>query len=290
MRALGFGLLTAPLWIVGAYADILGTAGSFEVLAGSTVTNTGTSVINGGSVGVSPGTAVVGFPPGLVTAPGTIYSAGPVPLQAEKDLTSAYNTLAALPFTTDLTGTDLGGLTLLSGVYHFDSSALLSAGDDILTLNAQGMANQVWVFQIGKTLTTASASAVDIINAGANESVFWVVGSSATLGTTTSFEGNILASASITLNTGATISCGRALAETAAVTLDTNTLGGGCSTLGGIGSGAGSGGLGGIGPNGMGGISPTPEPRDLIVPVGLCIVGLALQAIRKRAKARVAKI
>jgi len=277
-------LLIAPLWVVGAYADtLLGTAGNFGVLAGSAVTNTGNSVVNG-NLGVYAGTSITGFPPGTVT--GTTYSGGAVPMRAQSDLTTAFTTLDGLATSLggNLTGQDLGGQILNSGVYTFNSSAQLTG---TLTLNAQGTANQIWVFQIGSTLTTASASSVVFENAGANESVFWVVGSSATLGTTTSFEGNILASASITLNTGANITCGRALAETAAVTLDDNLVNTGCSNLP---NGAGSGGLGGVVSNGSGGISPTPEPHDLIVPLGFCLVGLAWQARRKRAKAEVSKI
>ncbi len=282
MRVLSFGLLIAPLWVVGAYADLLGTAGNFVVLGGSTVTNTGSSVING-NLGVNPGCAVTGFPPGVVTPPATIQACNAVPLQAQSDLTTAYNTLFNLSSTANLTGVDLGTQTLTSGVYTFNSSAQLTG---TLTLDAQHLANQYWVFQIGTALTTASASAVDIINPGANEGIFWEVGSSATLGTSTAFEGNIVALTSITMNTSATITCGRALARNGAVTLDTNTVSGGCSSFvsngnGGLSAANGGGGTGG----GGGGSSPTPEPHDLIVPVGFCIVGLAIMAVRKRAKA-----
>jgi uncharacterized protein with beta-barrel porin domain len=187
---------------------------SFGVLCGSTCTNTGTSVITG-NVGVSPGTAITGFPPGI--ASGTIYSAGAVPLQAQVDNTTFYNYLASRPTTQDLTGQNLGGLTLVPGVYNFSSSAQLTG---LLTLNGPGN----YIINIGSTLTTASASRVLLENGALGGNVFWRVGSSATIGTTTSFVGDILAMASITLTTGATINCGAAWAQTGAVTLDTNTI------------------------------------------------------------------
>jgi type VI secretion system secreted protein VgrG len=195
----------------GLAAISLGTAQDFAVLGGSTVTNTGMSVING-DLGVSPGLAITGFGPGIVN--GTTYAGGAVTQQAQSDLTTAYNTLAGMAVTQVLTGQDLGGQTLMTGVYFFSSSAQLTGA---LTLSGLGD----FVFQIGSTLTTASGSSVLAIN-GAN--VYWQVGSSATLGTTTAFKGNILALASITLNTGATIEDGRALARNGAVTLDGNTI------------------------------------------------------------------
>jgi len=205
---------------------ILGTAQSFAVLGASMVTNTGPSVV-GGDLGVSPGTAITGFGVGMgtVTPPGTTHAGDAVAASAQADALTAYNGLAGMASNLNLTGTDLGGLTLTSGVYKFDSEAQLTG---TLTLNAQGLNNAYWVFQIGSTLTTASAAKVIIINAGptggSNDGLFWQVGSSATLGTTTAFEGNILAKASITLTTGANIDNGRALALTAAVTMDTNTV------------------------------------------------------------------
>jgi Ice-binding-like len=201
----------------------LGTAGDFAVLAGSTVTNTGPSVIDGGSVGVSPGSAITGFPPGSVTPPYTIHSADAVAAQAQTDLTTAYNAAAGLAPTQNLTGQDLGGLTLVPGVYFFSSSAGLTG---TLTLNAQGDPNAQFVFQIGSTLTTASNSSVVTINGGPMPgcTVFWQVGSSATLGTGTSFEGHILALTSITMTTGANILDGSALARNGAVTLDDNHI------------------------------------------------------------------
>lgn len=205
-------------------AVVLGTAGDFAVLAGSTVTNTGATLIDGGDVGVSPGTSITGFPPGTLAPPFAFHAADAVAAQAQTDLTTAYNAAAALAPTQDLTGQDLGGLTLLPGVYFFSSSAQLTG---TLTLNALGNPDAEFVFQIGSTLTTASNSSVVTINNGGAMpgcTVFWQVGSSATLGTGTDFEGHILALTSITLNTGANIVGGSALARNGAVTLDTNTI------------------------------------------------------------------
>ena len=203
----------------------LGTANNFAVLAGSTVTSTGLTIINGGNVGVSAGSAITGFPPGTVSVPYTIYAADAVAAQAQTDLTTAYNQAAGLPVFQILTGQDLGGLILTPGVYFFASSAQLTG---TLTLNGGGLADPVFVFQIGSTLTTASNSSVVMTNDGGSFtpgiSVFWQVGSSATLGTTTAFEGNILALTSITANTGATILDGRVLARNGAVTLDGNNI------------------------------------------------------------------
>ena len=195
----------------------LGTAQSFAVLGGSTVTNTGATIVDG-NLGVDPGLSVTGFPPGLVH--GTVHAGDAVALQAQADVTTAYNTLAGQALTKDLTGQDLGGMRLVAGVYRFSSSAQLTGA---LTLDAQRDPSSVFVFQIGSTLTTASNSSVLVINAGQDCNVFWQVGSSATLGTTTAFKGNILALASITLNTDATV-IGRVLARNAAVTMDTNDV------------------------------------------------------------------
>ena len=202
-----------------SYADtILGAAATFGVLGASTVTNIGPSVING-DLGLYAGTSITGFPEGIVN--GTTHDADDDAMWAQADALTAYNVLAGMAPNGSLTGQDLGGLTLLPGVYEFDSSAGLTGA---LTLNFQGLSNQNFVFQIGSTLTTASASSVLITNPGNDDRVYWQVGSSATLGTTTSFYGTIIADASITLDTGATITCGSALALNAAVTLDTNTV------------------------------------------------------------------
>jgi outer membrane autotransporter protein len=212
------GLVVALTFPSHAQAPDLGTAANFAVLGGSTVTNTGTSVLTG-NLGVSPGTAITGFPPGIVT--GATHAADAVAIAAQVDLTTAYNALAALPTTTNLTGQNLGGLTLTPGVYNFNSSAQLTGA---LTLNGLGNPNAVFIFNIGSTLTTASSSTVTVVNGGPGSNVFWRIGSSATLGTTTSFVGDILALTSITLNTRANIACGSALARNGAVTLDTNNI------------------------------------------------------------------
>jgi subtilisin family serine protease len=199
------------------WAPVLGAVSSFAVLGGSTVTNTGATTVNA-DLGVSPGSAVTGFPQGTVVG-GSIHAADALALQAQTDTTSAYNDLAG-QVCTSLSG-DLGGRTLAPGVYCYSSAAQLTG---TLTLDAQGNARAVFVFQIGSTLITASNASVVMINAGSPCDVFWQVGSSATLGTNTAFIGNILALTSISLTTGATVS-GRALARNGAVTMDTNTVG-----------------------------------------------------------------
>jgi hypothetical protein len=219
LAKLGFAaLLCNPF---PALAQTLGTATSFAVLGGSAVTNTGSTVVTG-DLGVWPNSAVnaiTGFPPGIVI--GTVHPADAVAQQAQSDVTTAYDALAGLACNTNLTGQDLGGLTLTPGVYCFSSSAQLTG---TLTLNAQGNPAAVFVFQIGSTLTTASSASVLMSNMGSSCNVFWQVGSSATLGTGTVFSGNILALTSITLTTAASISPGRALARNGAVTMDTNSV------------------------------------------------------------------
>ncbi len=223
--------LTAALaFFVGVFscasasAAMFSTANSYAILGGSTITNTGPTTING-NIGLSPGTSITGA--GSITLIGgsTTHNSDAAAAQAQSDETAAYLALQLLPFTTDLSGQNLGGLTLFPGVYRFSSSAQLTG---ILTLNAQNNPNSVFVFQIGSTLTTASAANVNVINGNQGTGVYFQVGSSATLGTNTTFAGNILALQSITLNTNASILCGRAFAQNGAITLDTNVISDGC--------------------------------------------------------------
>jgi hypothetical protein len=205
------------------------------------VTNTGATTVHG-NLGVAPGSAITGFPPGLVLG-GAVHAGDATALLAQNGVTAAYGVLAGDACGFDLTGQDLGGLTLVSGVYCFSSEAQLTG---TLILDAQGDPDAVFIFQIGSKLTTASNAAVSITNAGQDCQVFWQVGSSATLGTDTAFAGSILALTSITLATGATVS-GRALARNGAVTMDSNQLfPGTCANAGsdaGTGGSAGSGGI-----------------------------------------------
>jgi hypothetical protein len=213
--SLGFAALL--LGASPAMAEVsLGSAQSFAVLGASTVTNTGLTTVTG-DLGVSPGTAITGFPPGLVIG-GTIHAGDAVAAQAQSDAAVAYQALVSATCTTNLSGQDLGGLTLTPGVYCFNSSAQLTG---TLMLVGEGP----FIFQIGSTLTTASGSAV-LVNGsqdcnGAN--VYWQIGSSATIGTATQFVGNILALTSITLNTFANVS-GSAIALNGAVTMDSNQV------------------------------------------------------------------
>ena len=200
---------------IGTAVD-LGTAGSYSVLAGQSVSNTGPSKL-GADLGVNPGTALTGFPPGEVL--GNVHATDAHSLQAQSDLTIAYNALAAQADDSQITA-DLGGQTLTPGVYEATSTAGLTG---TLSLDAEGDPDSVFIFQVGSALTTAPNSTVALLNGAQACNVFWQIGSSATLDTDTSFVGSILALTSITINTASTVD-GRALARNGSVTLDSNTF------------------------------------------------------------------
>jgi hypothetical protein len=214
----GATMVLTPAYAAAEAPVELGTATPFAVLAGSTVTNTGASVISG-DLGVSPGSAVTGFPPGIVSN-GTIHASDAVAAQAQKDLTTAYGDAAGRSTTDDVTGEDLGGKVLVSGVYENTSGMQLTG---TLTLDAQGDPGAVFVFKAGSTLVTGSDAVVALINGASPCHVYWQVGSSATLGVDTQFAGTVMALTSATLNTGADVQ-GRILARNGAVTLESNTI------------------------------------------------------------------
>jgi hypothetical protein len=210
--------------LLGDAADVpvLRSAKTFVVLAGQTVTNSGAGTTIIGNLGVSPGNTVTGLPPGQPV--GTVYlGADAVAVQAQLDLTTLYDDLAAraCPASNVLTGQDLAGKTLLPGVYCFASSAALGVGT--LTLDANFNPSAFWIFQIGSTLDVA-ASTVTVINGGTACNVFWQVGSSVTMLDNARFAGEIVAFASVTLDTGASVVPGRVLARNSAVTMLSNQV------------------------------------------------------------------
>jgi hypothetical protein len=262
----------------------LGTAGTYSVLGGQTVTNTGPSILSG-DLGVSPGTAITGFPPG--TRRGTTHAGDDEAGQAQSDVTIAYDDAAGRAKTANVAG-DLVGRTLTTGVYKSTGPLALSG---TLTLDAQGNPNSVFIFQVATTLITASASNVVLLNDAQACNVFWQVGSSATLGTRSSFKGTILALQSISVTRGVVVE-GRALARNAQVSLNNNTFTTpGCATAvttspppttgGSTGSGSDSGSGsgepgsdGGSGPTGPG--SGSPElPVTGVSPLSSELLGLS---------------
>lgn len=230
MDSAGNALATDEVWTfetgdaltAGQPGIDLRSAGVFAVLAGSAVTNTGQTIING-DVGLSPGSSVGGFPPGVIN--GTLQVANPTADQAKVDLTAAF-TEAQLRSTSAISlAGNLGGLTLPPGL-HVNSSSVMISGtgpQGILTLDAQGDSGAVWIFKISSTLTTDPATSIVLAGGAQAANIYWQVGTSATLGTTSVFYGTIMAEASVTLETGATLN-GRALARSGAVTLDGNTV------------------------------------------------------------------
>jgi hypothetical protein len=240
------------------------------------VTDTGPTTLNG-NLGVYGGSAITGLGNITFIAPSTNHGNDGVSQQAQTDETNAYNVLKSQPFTSDLTGHDLGSGTspigtLTPGVYRFSSTAQLNG---MLTLDAMNNPNALFIFQIGTALTTASGSSVQVINGNANVGVYWLLGvtggsgtGSATLGTTTTFAGNILALDSITLTTGVTILCGRALAQNGAVTMDTNVVSNSCSAYD---NGSGRTDFGSAGFSGGGNV---PEPGTIVL-LSIGLIGLA---------------
>lgn len=197
----------------------LAGASNLAVLAGSSITSTGATTITG-DLGLSPGSSVGGFPPGILN--GTQHINDVTSNQAKLDLTAAYNDAAGRTSTDIVTlSGNIGGLTLTPGLYKSTSSLAISSGD--LTFDAKGNANAVFIIQIATTLTTTSGRKVILSGGALASNIFWQVGSSATFGTTSVFKGTVLAMQSITFNTGATLD-GRGLARTGAVTMAGNTI------------------------------------------------------------------
>jgi hypothetical protein len=197
----------------------LGAACSFGILAATpAVTNIGPTNVTG-DIGIWPAASITGFPPGTFT--GTEHLGDAVAMTAQGDLTIAYNNAAGAAGGAILPA-DIGGLTLAPGVYKTTSSQPSLGITGNLTLS--GPSSGVWIFQVISTLTTAAGNSQVIMAGGAtSHNVFWQIGSSATLGTNTTFAGTIMALASITSNNGATLN-GRALARTGAVTLSSNPV------------------------------------------------------------------
>ena len=285
MKVFSLGLLILSVLAVNAHAQgFLGSAGSFAVLGATpSVTNTGSTILTG-DLGVSPAASITGLSSitinGVEATPTnpSVFIGDSTAALAQTAASTAFTTLAGLTSTANLTGQDLGGMTLGAGVYTFSSSAQLTG---TLTLNFAGASDENIVFQIGSTLMSASGpnggpgdSSVVIENANSTDNVFWQVGSSAQIGTYTSFVGNIIAEDTVAMQTGATDACGSVISLTAAVTLDTNTISSTCA------AGTGSGGTGtGIG-GGTGGGPGVTVPEGGSTLLYLCSFLLPLGAMR----------
>jgi hypothetical protein len=261
-------LLGAP--VSGFAQSILLTASNFSLLGGSAITNTGLTVISDGNVGLFPTaeSAITGIPPAVITN-GSIVATGPVTQQAQLDLMTAATGLAGMPSDRNLSGQDLGGMTLAPGVYTFDAAAAQTGN---LILDAQGRNNAYWVFQISTTLTTFTGANVTVINYGSHggddDGVFWDAGSAITIGVNNVVLGNYLAGTSITLGTS-THGEARNLAL-AAISLDNNIV----SAQGGPG---GSDWSGGLTYDPSGNVVPVPEPAAVLWLAPLGALGWALR-------------
>jgi hypothetical protein len=277
---LGLGFCVAGYLSPASATPLLGdTASTFAVLGGGGVTvGGGDATTITGNVGSSPTDSVTGFPPGVIS--GGIHTSTTVAAQAQSDALKAYNFLGLQTPKQTLTG-DLGGRTLTPGVYQYGSSAELTG---TLTLDANHSDNAVFIFDIGSTLTTASSAMVSLINGGPNDGIFWLVGSSATLGDSTQFVGNILANSSITFDPFSQLTCGRALAGIIA-TSGVVTMANGNHVAINAGSDCVSGYGGGYeaNANAEGGFvrlsDSTPPPTGTPAPASLALLAIGLAAI-----------